>query len=270
MIIDVHIHCFPDDLAEKAVSALEKRARTKAAGDGSLGGLRRSMTGAAIGISVVQHIVNKPGQELTVNKWAASIQSAGQDSAGDGSLISFGSIHPNSTDWPDQLRRLIDLGLKGVKFHPDYQGFYVDEPRMFPIYEAICAAGLPVLFHAGIDLGLPGPCHGRPENLKMVIDHFPEGKWIAAHMGGYLCWDKVKAHLCGAPVYLDTSYAFEQIGPDGMRELILMHGPERILFGSDWPWAAQAEAVAQIRSLGLPAEQEKAILSGNARNLLGI
>ncbi len=261
MIVDFHTHCFPDDLAARALPRLEERAGVKAALDGTLGALRRSMGRAGIDVSVVQQIATRPGQERTINGWAAAVRDQG--------IICFGSLHPDSPDWREELRRLIGLGLPGVKFHPDYQDFFADDPKMFPIYESVCAAGLPILFHAGIDIGLPDPCHGRPQMLRKVFDRFPEGKWIAAHLGGYLCWDEVRDQLIGRPVYLDTSYTFHRLGAEGMRELIRAHGADRILFGSDSPWADQARAVEEIKSLGLAAAEEEAVLGGNARRLLG-
>ena len=262
MIVDFHAHCFPDELAHRVMPAMEENAGVKAALDGTLGDLLGSMARAGIGLAVPQHIATKPGQERTINQWAAGIQGE--------KVLCFGTIHPGSPDWREEIKRLVDYGLKGVKFHGDFQDFYVDEPRMFPIYEALCAAGSIVLFHAGIDIARPHPCHCPPKRLRTVIDRFPEGRWVAAHLGGYLSWDEVEEHLLGHPLYLDTSYTYHQLGPERMRELIRGHGVERVLFGSDSPWADQAAAVEQIRSLGLTEEEERAVLGGNAERLLGL
>ena len=63
----------------------------------------------------------------------------------------FGSVHPSHPDALKELERIHALGIKGIKFHPDYQYFFVDEERMFPIYEKCGKLGLIVVFHAGWD-----------------------------------------------------------------------------------------------------------------------
>lgn len=260
MIIDFHAHCFPDDLAARAVSSLEGRAGIAAALDGTRGSLLASMDRAGIDRAVIQHIATRPGQEPVVNNWAASIQ--------DDRVVSFGSIHPDTPDWRGELRRLTDLRLPGVKFHPEYQDFTVDEPRMFPLYEAICAAGLIVLFHAGIDLAYGEPPRCRPAGLSRIIEAFPKCRWVAAHLGGYLHWDAVEEHLLGRPIYLDTSYCYADLGKERMASLLRGHGAERILFGTDSPWVEQKKAVDEIKSLGLTPAEEAAILGGNAAGIL--
>lgn len=259
-IIDIHAHCFPDQIARRAVPQLEERAGVRTVLDGTLGALRSSMDRAGIDRAVLQHIATKPGQERAVNTWAASIVSE--------RIACFGSIHPGTPDWRGELRRLADLGLPGVKFHPDYQDFFVDEARVFPIYEAICQLGLVVLFHAGLDIGLGEPVRCRPAGLRKVIEAFPEGRWVAAHMGGYQCWDEVEEDLLGREIFLDTSYTYHALGPERLGSLIRRHGARRILFGTDSPWMDQASAVAEIRGLGLTPAEEAAVLGGNAQALL--
>jgi len=156
-----------------------------------------------------------------------------------------------------------------VKFHPDYQDFFVDEPRMLPIYRALAAAGLIVLFHAGVDIGLPPPVHCPPARLARVLDAVPELVAIASHMGGYAQWTDVAAHLLGRAVYFDTSYSLADLGADRMTALIRGHGADRILFGTDSPWTDQTVEVQAIGDLPLSTAETAAILGGNAGKLLG-
>ncbi len=139
-----------------------------------------------------------------------------------------------------------------------------------PMYEDIFAAGLCVLFHAGIDFGLGPPVHCPPDRLALVLDRFPDAPIIAAHMGGFYCWDGVEYLLEGRNILLDTSYAFPYLGAERAAAAIKRHGPEKVLFGTDVPWAGQADGVRDVKSLGLPAEDEEAILGGNAQRLLGL
>ncbi|NLG83796.1 MAG: amidohydrolase family protein [Firmicutes bacterium] len=266
MIIDFHTHCFPDEIAVYAVPKLAGMAPEgiRAFLDGRLTSLLASMEKAGIAVCVVQHIATKPKQEKTINTWAAKIQTE----LGPGKIYSFRTIHPETPDWRGEIKRLLDLGLKGVKFHPDYQNFFVDEKRLFPLYEELCREKLPVLFHSGVDIGLPEPCHCEPARLRKVIETFPEGKWIAAHMGGWQRWDEVERYLLGLRIYMDTSYCLPHIGKERMVRLIREHGAGRILFGSDSPWADQREAVEEIVGLALSPEEKEQILGKNAAVLL--
>ncbi|MFW5999791.1 MAG: amidohydrolase family protein [Halanaerobiaceae bacterium] len=260
-IIDFHVHCFPDDLAGKTISLLEEKANEKARLDGTVANIKRSMKKAGIDWSVVQNIATKPSQTETINDWAASIQGEG--------IISFGTIHPEFSEPEAEIERIRDSGLPGIKFHPDYQEFYVDEEKFFPIYEKIIEKDLIILFHSGIDIGLPESLHCPPSRLKKVVETFPEGKIIAAHMGGYKMWDRVEEELVGSNVYLDTSYSLRHMPRKQFLRIVENHGSEKILFATDSPWEDQTKEVERIKDLNLEEGVEAAIFYENSRELLG-
>lgn len=262
MIIDLHAHCFPDDLAPRAIRTLANRVNVQPYTDGTIDGLRKSMETAGIAISFIQPIATKPDQTPTINRWA--IESQGEQ------IRFFGTIHPDFPYWKDQVKMLAEAGIKGIKLHPDYQNFFVDEPRMLKIYEKVFEDGLFILFHAGVDIGLPEPCHCPPERLGKVLDYFPGAKIIAAHMGGYARWEDVERHLLGRDVYFDTSYSIKDLGYGKMTKLIKEHGVAKILFGTDSPWAEQVQEVEMLKSLALSQEEIQKILGGNAQELLDI
>jgi predicted TIM-barrel fold metal-dependent hydrolase len=265
MTIDLHAHCFPDELAPKAMAYLiEEAGGIKTYTEGTVSALKRSMDAAGIDVSVLQPVATKPGQVKSINDWQGQVI--------DDRVKAFGALHPDlgEAERKEAIRQLLDQGVKGAKFHPDYQRFYVDEERALPMYEDLFAAGLCVLFHAGIDFGLGPPVHCPPDRLALLLDRFPEAQIIAAHMGGFYCWDGVEYLLEGRNILLDTSYALPYLGAERAAGMIRRHGPEKILFGTDVPWAGQADGVRDVKSLGLPAEAEEAILGGNARRLLGL
>ena len=242
-VIDIHTHCFPDTLAEKAISILARQAKTKPYCDGTIKSLRASMKKSGVDISIIQNIATKPQQTDTINRWAAEIQSE--------DIISFGTIHPDYKGWKEEIIYLKDNGIKGVKFHPDYQEFFVDEKRMYPIYERLFSEGFIVLFHAGVDIGLPEPYHCTPKRLSKVLREFPKAVIIAAHMGGYRYWDDVEKYLIGESVYFDTSYSFKFLGIENMERMIREHGVEKILFATDSPWGDQAEDLKFVGELNI-------------------
>ncbi|MCX8130764.1 MAG: amidohydrolase family protein [Clostridia bacterium] len=262
MIVDFHVHCFPDNVADKAIPVLAERAGIPARLTGKLEDIKKSMERSKIDCSVVLSIATNPEQTEKINTWASNVNGGG--------IVSFGSIHPDYKEWKYELRRISELGLKGIKFHPDYQSFYVDEDRMFCIYEYALGLGLVLVFHAGIDIGLPLPCHCTPDRLLRVVDAFPEGKIVAAHMGGYSCWDDVERYLVGENLYLDTSYSIGQTDDEQIKRIIRNHNQERILFATDSPWCDQNEEIGKIKELKLGEELENMILGGNAKALLGI
>jgi len=262
MVIDFHTHCFPDELADKALQVLAERAGVPTRLDGTVKDIKRSMEAAGIDYSVILSIATKPSQTERVNNWSAEIQGSG--------IVAFGSIHPDYEGWKDELLRIKQLGLRGVKFHPDYQLFFVDEARVFPIYERAFELGLIIIFHAGLDIGLPEPYHCTPERLLKVVRSFPQGKVVAAHMGSYSYWDDVERYLVGEDVYFDTSYSLGWIGDEQAKRIIKRHGYEKILFGTDSPWTGQAEEIEKLKRLNFGAKVENAILGDNAKRLLGI
>jgi len=262
LIIDIHTHCFPDDLAMKAVSSLSDKAGIPAMLNGTVNDLSKSMKNNGITCSVVFNIATKPTQTVKINNWAAQIQNE--------YIISFGSIHPLYEDWRNELIRIRELGLKGIKFHPEYQKFYVDDESMYPIYELAFDLGLIIAFHAGEDLGFDPPYHCTPERLDNVLRCFKGGKIIAAHMGGFRYWDEVEKHLIGKDLYFDTSFAVGIMDNDQARRIILDHGYDKILFGSDSPWKDQGWSVKRLKELCLGAEIEECIFFKNAVGLLGL
>jgi len=162
------------------------------------------------------------------------------------------------------------MGLKGIKFHPDYQKFFVDDKKMFPIYETAFGLGLIVVFHAGVDIGLPAPYHATPERLEKIVRTFPRCKVVAAHMGGFSLWDDVERFLVGTDIYLDTSYSLDFMDGEQAKRIIRNHDVKKILFATDSPWADQKEAISKLKSLNLDKETEDAILGLNAKALLGL
>lgn len=262
MIIDFHVHCFPDEIAERAVTTLSEAANLPLKSNGTVAGIKASMKKAGVNKSVLLSIATKPQQTHKITQWAASVQ--------DENIIAFGSIHPEYEDWRDELSKLCEVGIKGIKFHPEYQDFYVDDPKMFPIYERAAELGLIIIFHAGGDLGFQAPYHCPPERMKRVVRAFPGAKIVAAHMGGYEYWDEVENCLAGEQLYFDTSFSLHEMGREQFFRIASKHGYDKLLFASDSPWGDQSEEVERMLGLMLPKDLSEAVLGGNAARLLGL
>ena len=264
MTIDFHAHCFPPAIAAKAIPQLASHSGARAPYyDGTSDGLLALMDSAGIDKSVVANIATNPKQQRSVNNFAISLLDHP-------SFIPFGSVHPDAPDALDELRRLKDAGIKGIKLHPDYQGFFPDEPRVFPLYHEAARLGLITLFHAGVDIGLCYPVHCTPARLRAALPQFGGAPVVAAHFGGYLLWREVLEHLCGLDIYFDTSYCARKMPPPWAREIIEAHGAGRVLFGTDLPWADPLDEIEFVRQISADEGMAGEILGGNAIRLLHI
>lgn len=256
MIIDFHTHAFPEKIVSGAVSHLENHYGIKIEQSGRLEGLLQAMEKAGVEKAVFFNVATKPSQVEQANKWILEHASE--------KLIPFGTLHPEDPAWQQRLEEIAPK-VHGIKFHPDFQGFYPDEKAYWPLYESIFALGLPILFHAG-DETLP---YATPQRLAKVVAAFAGNNIILAHMGGYSRWDEVEQCLLGKDVYFDTSSISWRLEPKRIWELIRRHGAQRILFGTDYPVSSYARELAWIRGEATEEEAEL-ILHKNAERLLGL
>ena len=280
MIIDIHTHTFPDKIAAATLDKLKHLSHTIPFTDGTAAGLAASMARAGVDRSVVMPVATSPRQVPHVNDASARMNELGAQTG----VLSFGCMHPDFDGWKEELARVRDLGLKGIKLHPQYQDTDFDDPRYLRILDRCGELGLVVLTHAGLDIGMPGKDNCAPEMVARVLEQVGPVKLVLAHMGGWRQWDRVEALLPGTGVYLDTSFSLGEITPldDGhyrpgdlplldeaaFLRMVRRFGPDRILFGTDSPWDDQETALARLRALPLEKSELDAILGSSARKLL--
>ncbi|MFZ5975243.1 MAG: amidohydrolase family protein, partial [Bacillota bacterium] len=208
-------------------------------------------------------VATRPAQARSVNDFSIWINK-------ETGIAALGSVHPGQNGWEDELRRIRDAGLAGIKLHPDYQHFFVDEPRMFPIYEACVKLGLVIVFHAGVDIGYPDPVHCPPHRFRRVAERVDTSRFVLGHMGGWSMWAEAEECLLGLNVYFDTAYCFKSMSDAQFLRMARAHGTGKILFASDSPWMDQQAYVEHLRALELDAHEYEAIAGGNAAKLFGI
>ncbi len=264
MIIDFHTHIFPDVLAQKALASLIEGmdGLYQPFSDGTAGGLLRNMDAAGVDISVTAPIVTKQSQVKKVNEFAAALASD--------RFVCFGGIYPHSDDYKSEIDFVVSLGLKGLKFHAEFQGFWVDDARMLRIYDYALSRGLILLHHAGFDPAFPPPFRSDPLRFANVLKAMPGGgeNFVLAHLGGHAQWDDVEKYLAGTEAYFDTAMGFEFFPEEQFLRIAKKHGADKILFGSDSPWSNAEYEIARIKALPLSQEEKDAILGGNAAKLL--
>lgn len=185
-----------------------------------------------------------------------------------GVLLPFGSVDPHAEDYLDRFRALLAAPIAGLKFHSDLQRLPLDSPRLFALLEILAAsdrAALPVYLHTGsfpIYRPLESPW---PDALSRLLAGFPALTFVCGHAG----WDAPRAALDAAHAYpnlfLETSWQ----PPRLIRRLCDALGPERLLFGSDFPLFSQKRALRNVRAALTDAEFAL-VTETNARRLLGL
>ncbi len=272
MLIDVHVHTFPDDLAARALKKLvEKTGNFIApAGDGTNAGLLDAMRRDGIDYAVVCPIATKPAQFDGILTEALAIRDGARGAAAALHLVPFASVHPEDAARFAHLARVAESGLRGIKLHPYYQGCVLDAPPLLEYFRCCRDLDLTVQCHCGFDIGFPFEPVCGPERVARVMREVPGLRFIAAHLGGWRQWGGAAEHLLGKDVYLDTAVLLPHFGDGDARRILREHPADRLLFATDWPWLGFGEGMRFVRSAGLTPGQEKAILGLNAAQLLGI
>ena len=263
MLIDFHTHAFPDKIASSAIPKLSfVSGGLEPHTDGTVSGLQSSMQKAGVDVSVVLNIATNARQQRAVNDFAASINNKKD-------IFSFGSVFPFSEDAFKELERIKELGLLGVKLHPDYQGFNVDDIRLKPLYKKISELGLITVFHAGLDYGFAPPYGATPDKMARALEWF-SSPVIAAHWGGINCGDDIIKYLCGKNIYFDVSMGYGMMPKYYAQKIIELHTADKMLFGTDTPWHNANMEMRLLNTLELSQEDMDKITHKNAQKLLGI
>ncbi len=264
MLIDFHIHAFPQRIANYAIGKLQGAARIQNYTDGTISATRQLLESWRVDLGVMLNIATNPKQQTNVNNFAARHNH--------GNILSFGSVHPDAPNKVEEVYRIKnELGLKGLKFHPDHQGFCPDDPKIFPVYEVCQQLDMPVVFHTGYDPYSPYFIHATPLRIAKVAQAFPHLTIIAAHMGGFMVDEAERFALKKYEnLFFDTAFTCHYYDPSTLTRNILAFGSERVLFGSDCPWAPSDQMFALVEQTALSDRQKEQIYSANAKRLLGL
>ena len=282
MIVDFHTHTFPDKIAAAAVEKLMHASHTRAFTDGTATELQKSRICAGIDRCVVLPVATSERQVPHINDAAIRMN----ESAAQTGLYSLGAMHPDFEGWHEELSRLAAAGIRGVKLHPPYQNTNIDDSRYLRVLTRAGELGLFVIIHAGLDVGLPGNTCAAPEKIARALRLAGPVNMVCAHMGGWRCCEEAADLLGPTGVLIDTAFSIGRMTPAhgddawkedelGMLEdsaallLIRRFSKDRVLFGTDSPWADQKADLEHFLSLPLTADEKEAILSANAARLMG-
>ena len=278
VITDFHTHTFPDAIAQRAIAGMQANSHAAAFNSGTQDGLLASMDAAGIGRSVVLPVATNPLKISSMNDKLLSQEKSQR-------VVNFGAMHPQAENWKQELNRLAAAGVPGIKLHPQYQDTDITDIRYLRILDHAAGLGLLTVTHAGDEIAYPGVIRCSPEMVRTVFDQLGNIPLVLAHMGGWKNWQRVAENLSHTGCYLDTAISLGSIVPiddhyapadlpllsgDDFVSLVRAFGSHRILFGTDSPWADQAEEIRKLTSLPLTQAELENILSRNAARLLNL
>jgi predicted TIM-barrel fold metal-dependent hydrolase len=257
MIIDFHSHIYPEKIASRAIGNISDFYKIPVQGRGTPEDLLERGRRGGVGRFVIFSAAATPGQVVRINSYISSVCGEHPE------FIGFGTLHRDMEDPAGEIGRIIGLGLRGIKLHPDMQQFNIDDEKMMAVY-ALLEGRLPVIFHTG-DYRYSW---SHPSRLARVLDAFPKLTAIAAHFGGWSLFDLALEYFRDRRCYLDVSSSIPYLGMKRTEELIGIYGAGRILFGSDYPMWDPGTELERFRRLNLSEEDREKILGGNAERIL--
>jgi predicted TIM-barrel fold metal-dependent hydrolase len=184
-------------------------------------------------------------------------------------LVFGASVHPRDPEAAARLRAQADRGARIVKLHPEFQRFYPDAPEAMALYAECERLDLPVIFHAGRS-GIEPAWMRRYALLRRyeaAAEAWPRVRFVLGHAGARDSEEAAELAARHANVWLDA----QGQGATRLSELLSAVGPEKLVFGTDWPWYHVGATLAKVLLVTQhDAGARRRILRDNAREILGL
>lgn len=224
-LIDIHTHVYPPAIARKAAASIRDfyQLGTEEM-DGTTDTLLQMGNEAGIDRFVILPVAVRPDRTRHINDFILE-QLKEQPR-----FIGFGTVHAEMENIGEEAAYILDMGLKGIKIHPDTQGFSIDDSRLFPVYEAI-SGKIPMIFHMG-DVRYD---YSHPAKLRHILELFPRLQVIAAHFGGYGMYEEAYSYLKDKDCIFDVSSSLMFMEEGVAEDYINRYGASRMAFGTDYP-----------------------------------
>lgn len=260
-IIDIHTHIYPSKIALKATDSVRDFYQIRGSGnmDGTVELLRQRGAQAGISQYTILPVSNTPDRVRAINSFILEQSQTFKD------FIGFGTVHAAMPDIKQEVAWILENGLKGIKMHPDSQRFPIDDPRLYPVYDAV-QGRIPVMLH----MGDPRYNYSHPVRLRRVMEAFPQLQVIAAHFGGYRMFEIAKEQLYDTNCVFDISSAMMFMEPGEAERYINIYGAERMAYGTDYPLWDPVEEVKRFQSLKLTGDQFDHIAHRTAQRILNL
>lgn len=259
-LIDFHTHIYPEKIAEKAVKSVADFYSIEAKSGGTAEDLLAQAQVAGVQRCVILPVAINPVGVRHINEFTAEQARLHPE------FIPFGTLHAGSAGLLDEAQQILDLGLYGVKMHPDTQLFNIDDERLYPVYDML-QGRLPFIFHSGD----PRYDYSHPRRIKKILHDFPQLVCIAAHFGGWRMQDEAYELLHGEEnCYYDISSSLSYLPREKAIGFIRGYGAEKFLFGSDFPVGLPSIEKENLLSFKLTDNETDQIAYKNACNIINL
>jgi predicted TIM-barrel fold metal-dependent hydrolase len=290
MIVDVHTHV-PTSVeavpADKVVINTAWRPDRPVVATTSWADHEAARVDGGVDVAIVFGIASAPGspgsgfpeQGVDINEATAAFVRADARHR-----IGFLSVVPSRSDTLEVVERAVgDLGLRGIKLAPNYQGFEPLGEDAVRLYAYAEAHSLPIVFHQGTSPVRMSPLRStHPLAMDEIAIRFPDLRIVMAHLGHPWQADTIAIIRKHPNVYADISAGFYRPWSfyNAMRSATEWGVMEKLLFGTDFPVATAAETIAGLRSINdvtegtklprVPTEAIEAIIERDALAALGL
>lgn len=255
--IDIHSHVYPHAIAKKAADNVRNFYQIGRDMDGTPEMLMDRGEKAGIQTYVILPVAIRPENVHSINHFIL------EQTRDHPCFVGFGTLHAGMENIGQEAQDLCQQGFHGLKLHPDCQKFAIDDPRLFPAYEAI-QGKLPVMLH----MGDRRYNFSHPARLRKLLQLFPQLQVIAAHFGGYSMYETACHLLKDTDCIMDISSSLMFMEPGEAERYINIYGAERMAFGTDYPVWDPVEEVQRLLSLDLTAAQKEQIAWKTAHRFL--
>ncbi len=257
-VIDMHTHIFPEKIAAKATMATAEYFDLPEPPNhmGSVKELVEVLTAAGIDYAMVFSAATSPHQVERINRFILG------EALKQPRFLPCGTLHAEYEDYRDELLWMREHGIYGVKLHPEFQHFALDDYRLFPMFEEMEKNDMFLIAH----MGDPRVNVSGPKRMLPIARTFPKLRCIAAHLGNWGDWDIDKIRpLAKLPnVYTDISSAFSYVEDKSpLYPILAEYDPSHVFFGSDYPIWCPKKELDKALALGLDENFLEDILFNN-------
>jgi len=255
----MHTHVYPDAIALKAARSIRSYYHLGENMDGTVSTLCSRGQEAGVVHWLILPVAVKPEHVKSINDVTRQFTEKFSCFTG------FGTVHAGMENMMDEVQRIGEMGLRGIKLHPDCQHFDIDDPRLYPLYEEI-QGKLPMMIHLGDETY----DYSHPRRLRKILDNFPKLQVCAAHFGGHTMYETAKEYLSDTDCILDISSTLMFLDKKTAEGYVNHYGAERLAFGTDYPVWDPVQEVQRFLSLDLSDEQKEQIAWKTAERFLGL
>lgn len=265
-IFDIHTHVYPEKIASRAAERLGEFYGFTVGHAGTCRHLERHSREAGVSGILLLGVATNACQTENVNTYIAKSRAVLAEHGY--KAYGFMGMHQDYPDFEREVLRAQEMGLSGIKIHPDIQGVNIDDRRLYDLY-SVAQGRMPIYFHMGDDRARYRYSEAR--RLLRVLRDFPRLTVCAAHFGGYKAWDDAVECLGGHErIMFDTSSSLAHMTVERARDIISRLGSENLMFGTDYPTSSASEELERFNKIPLSSREREDILWNSAARFLKI